>query len=63
MHTEEEAKKKWCPMMRSNNQFPYHASCLASECMMWKWASDTPKIRKAMEMNPDECDGYCGLTK
>ncbi len=33
--TEEEAKKKWCPISRDRSEvFIY---CLGSGCMWWKW--------------------------
>ena len=46
--TEEQAKKKWCPMVRetteqmgSYNRFKglpiTNSLCLASNCMMWRW--------------------------
>jgi hypothetical protein len=53
--TEEEAKKKICPIfkLQEDNKFVF---CYASECMMWipKWSAaqipeDTPK------------EGNCGL--
>lgn len=54
--TEQEAKNKWCPMVRfvipppiyeysmptvQNNRFGDHNSqCIASECMWWRWEGD-----------------------
>lgn len=47
--TEEEAKKRWCPMVRTvdNNGAVTNKTasgniykidqCIASECMMWRW--------------------------
>ena len=52
MHTEEEAKKKWCPMVRDGEGYTFKsgdqeqskqsssnadAKCRASDCMMWRW--------------------------
>ena len=52
MMTEEEAKKRWCPMARvhisrslsgseyySNNRLALHdlTTCIASGCMAWRW--------------------------
>lgn len=64
--TEDEARKKWCPMSRT--QFPPHAStgnrnfdgtltktdnCVGSACMMWRLV---PRI-----YTQDPQHGYCGL--
>lgn len=55
--TEEEAKKKWCPMVRAghvagmavntepNGDFVEATRCIASDCMMWRFTTT----------------GYCGL--
>jgi hypothetical protein len=59
--TEEEAKKKWCPMVRiahenvvanrtdgyGDNNFHKLQCCIASDCMMWR-----------LNIQPY---GYCGL--
>lgn len=51
MHTEDEAKTKWCPMIRADNVTPlWHekkqepgftpqakATCIGSACMAWQW--------------------------
>ena len=57
--TEAEAKTNWCPMVRQSATFTdgyglsynrsameatYPCRCIASECMMWRWA---------MKRNPD----------
>lgn len=65
--TEQEARSKWCPMVRNN----WHGtstnrgdrgsietcSCIASDCMMWRWN------RKLTDVNSEEkfTEGYCGL--
>lgn len=63
MYTEEEAKEKWCPMVRlhcvdshcadnrlaNNYELPDGTLCIASECMMWRWHSANKEY------------GYCGL--
>lgn len=49
---EEEAKKKWCPMVRfhvieTSSQTVYSnrdedslsSRCIASDCMMWRWGN------------------------
>lgn len=52
---EEEAKTKWCPMVRCGNSAenchsldrnPEYSRCIASECMMWRW---------------DGTSGWCGV--
>jgi hypothetical protein len=67
--TEEEAKQKWCPMVRyydRNSEMAYNAwydtsggegrcKCIGSACMMWRW--DVDKCRKGPEVD----HGYCGL--
>lgn len=65
--TEDEAKKKWCPMVRhaADRDGGFHVTngqksagfqnCIASDCMMWQW-DNNPK--------QPECDyynGHCGL--
>lgn len=44
MHTEDEAKKLWCPEHRgiigsesANNNFHSDTCCIASQCMHWRW--------------------------
>lgn len=59
--TEEEAKTKWCPMVRINgNAMDYilnrkasdrHSYCIGSACMMW---------RENVDYLPGP-HGYCGL--
>ena len=68
MYTEEEAKTKWCPMVRIfSGTSNYVAACnknmldrdkdkdrcIASNCMMWRWI---PTIYA-----PETKSGYCGL--
>ncbi len=58
--TKDEAKKLWCPMVRSNSDGSNctiiagkideaYGCCIADECMMWVWHTD-------MKIN-----GTCGL--
>ena len=41
--TEDEARKKWCPMVRPSSiamkdiREAHEMKCVASECMMWRW--------------------------
>jgi len=63
--TEEEARKKWCPMVRFIMDRPAQGNlvsnrnctvndpwdkCIASDCMMWRWMSKIIRDK-----------GYCGL--
>lgn len=55
MHTPEQAKDLWCPMVRASNgndqpanagnseayRTPPFARCIGDKCAMWRWA-DTP---------------------
>jgi hypothetical protein len=62
--TGEEAKTKWCPMVRltnvsnrfsDGNGFQKDQLCLASNCMMWR-------IHLTFGMGEiDRDNGYCGL--
>lgn len=71
--TEEEAKKKWCPMIRpilthdsdgnryyTNNRLALKelTNCIASDCMMWRWKN--PEYVKGTEEDK-QLSGYCGL--
>jgi len=67
--TEDEARTKWCPMVRlaggvdwtgssnSDAQTPYNKSplhcCIASDCMMWRIEYDMQTL--------EPIGGYCGL--
>lgn len=74
--TEEEAKTKWCPIVRPVNvsatarAVSGSATCIASACMAWRWAQ--PGIVSGLDLSgtaeevaaryPDiQSDGYCGL--
>lgn len=80
MYTEEEAKTKWCPYNKGemDSKLRTFQSCIALECMMWKWVTSFPdgsgyedhntKQQGLMHIaEPDrenmELIGYCGLTK
>jgi hypothetical protein len=56
--TEEEAKTKWCPMLRKgplgtarNAPEDVPNTCIGSVCMMWRFEPGTR----------EEWHGYCGL--
>jgi hypothetical protein len=75
--TEEQAKLKWCPMVRPGS--PQRADdfgCVGSNCMMWRWAEkpnpewkpDTNQMWPPRDprfeppmMICHETEGYCGL--
>jgi len=71
--TEEEARKKWCPMARVENINGNRAQtvanidesrCIASDCMLWRWKR-TPQ-EAALQSGLSQkfhCTavGYCGL--
>lgn len=68
MYTEEEAKTKLCPMFRSED------TCIASDCMMWKWKlveKERVKIAQEQahgcmyirELVNSKTNGYCGLSR
>jgi hypothetical protein len=67
-HTEAEAKKLWCPMVRvvsedgagynrfsgnKNEYDPIDHACIASKCMMWQWEHG-----REAELGKR---GFCGL--
>jgi len=70
---EEEAKTKWCPMVRfhkgmdgdvycsrpTGTATDDSALCIASDCMMWQW-DNMDNVRKLGAAN---CNGDCGLKK
>ena len=71
--TEEEAKTKWCPMIRFTSaqsgldSFENRGSacmCIASDCMMWQTTDNetfpTAPGEKEIESKPA---GYCGLAR
>ena len=52
MYTEEEAKKKICPLPEMNH-------CLVSECMMWRW--NPAYGYEGTKDDPIYSHGFCGL--
>lgn len=69
--TEDEAKTKWCPMVRCDemhnrgqaNRPDGSYNCIASGCMMWRW--DKNEIRhpdSGRVVDTKNADtGYCGV--
>lgn len=69
MLTEDEAKTKWCPMVRHDmdggfNRFhsdgtaPASATCIGSACMMWRWNEYTDQYRHYRHSEPPEGEGW-----
>ena len=68
--TEDEAKTKWCPMVRSSDadqtvdnayisdRNPSYSRCIGSDCMMWRLFE-----RHYLDNVPPKSSiqGYCGL--
>jgi hypothetical protein len=67
--TEEEAKKKWCPMREMGfDNVVKDFTCIASDCMMWRIIDTHIKIDKDTYCTSVRClsgcnygKGYCGL--
>ena len=63
--TEEEARKKWCPMARGiDHSEQCYATpwlpCAASNCMMWRWATEdgaTVYLPTSEKWTCEYCDG------
>ncbi len=54
MHTEEEAKTKWCPQIVDADSLmsgEQSGDCIGSRCMAWRWLGSK---------GPEQ-QGYCGL--
>jgi hypothetical protein len=70
--TEDEAKTKWCPYGRGDNdqndrgEPKYASRCIASDCMAWRWFFILDESMPT-GMNAHRTDGdgnwlgYCGL--
>lgn len=66
--TEEEAKLKWCPMVRVPLAFAGTAMandrserCIGSACMMWRWYSNEMMMPYLNTVVTQARRGYCGL--
>lgn len=75
--TVDEAKQKWCPMVRAECQegtsvnvyfetgcldrHPKWALCIGPDCMMWRW--DTSFEQQPGEVIVSETSGRCGLAR
>lgn len=53
--TEDEAKTKWCPMVRDNgsNLNGESSRCIGSACMAWRWKHE-------LVVHGESLRGYCG---
>ena len=73
--TVEEAKKKWCPMIRpilthdsdgnryyTNNRLALKelTNCIASDCMMWRWYGYGAEVDGKYDSSYP-IEGCCGL--
>ena len=76
--TEEEAKTKWCPMVRfhkgmdgdvycsrpTGTATDDSALCIASDCMMWRYVDYEYVIPNSVPpSSKGKLEGYCGLAK
>jgi|LSQX01.3.fsa_nt_gb hypothetical protein len=71
--TEEEAKTKWCPMVRhtKDNEGAFYTTngqssksfqwCIASDCMMWRWYERISNNNLNTKDQQEKIKGYCGL--
>ncbi len=63
--TEEQAREKWCPMVRIHfavNRTDSDCNCIGSRCMAWR--TKTPMLGNAGSLPIDvvgEVFGHCGL--
>jgi hypothetical protein len=68
MLTEEEARKKWCPVAWESHevfrddqtgQFEHatRTACVASRCMMWRWSDHVPRETMRLRVDATEIDG------
>lgn len=57
--TEDEAKTKWCPAAKGNQQYDTNTRivgedhCIGSACMWWRWEAEAGD-------DPKSTEGYCG---
>ena len=67
--TEQEARTKWCPMVRANisgnsngafNRDGDDCACIASDCIMWRWVPAGEYIDGDRLVQQWRTEGYCG---
>lgn len=64
MHTEAEAREKWCPFARCamrGDEDDWHVMCFASGCMAWRWGAPKFVTHEAPKPTEKIEHGYCGL--
>lgn len=68
MHTPEQAKKLWCPMVHGRAaDDPIRCLCLADKCAMWRWGTfiapppDAESGKLVAGVNHRASWGYCGI--
>jgi len=73
MHTEDDARKLWCPMARKTNAANRPLAvglslemagvgCIASDCAMWRWGQDDAAFNERAHGREAVSEfGYCGL--
>ena len=65
MYTEDEARKKWCPMAAQYHDSTEQA-CLSGGCMWWVWDTECTAKKTAHPGDPDTVEydgkGHCGAT-
>lgn len=64
--TEQEAKQKWCPMLRENRPAMFAGehwyACITDKCMMWRWEKELDYDDRGYPTGRSDTDeGYCGL--
>jgi len=74
-HTEEQASRLWCPMVRhkagwnghhadvdrSGSNYQYKCNCIADGCAMWRWNEMLMSISFTADSVENLRTGYCGL--
>ena len=58
--SEEQAKKKMCPVSSYRGPNGAPKFCMASDCMMWKWVMEH-KGDHPFTMVQSRDQGYCGI--
>lgn len=60
--TEEQAKKKICPIMSANLSATGVIRCEGSDCMLWEWDEAMFEGQDSYISEPGPT-GHCGLTR